>query len=329
MATKAELETRIQELEQEKTQLQDKNKLLATDSWLFRSLLAKVPDYVYFKDRESRFIAANQAHATSFNLQSADEMVGKSDFDFFAEEHARSAYEDEQKVIQTGQIVTLEEQETRPDGSIAWVLTVKMPLIKEGKIVGTFGISKDITDRRQAEEDIKELNRTLETRVQERTSELEHEISERKKAEEEHSRLQQEIIDTQRQAIHELNTPIIPLVEGIIVMPLIGMIDSMRANDIMRGLLAGITIHKANIVILDLTGVAIVDTNIAGHLNKTIQAAKLKGAEIFVTGMSDAVAETIVDLGITWGDAETLSDLQAGFRRALQKQGYAMLKKKG
>ena len=74
MATKAQLEARIQELELEKTQLQVKNELLAVDSWLFRSLLSNVPDYIYFKDQESRFIAASQSHAESFNLQSADEV---------------------------------------------------------------------------------------------------------------------------------------------------------------------------------------------------------------------------------------------------------------
>jgi rsbT co-antagonist protein RsbR len=104
-------------------------------------------------------------------------------------------------------------------------------------------------------------------------------------------------------------------------MPLIGSIDTLRARDITRALLAGIREHRAQVVILDITGVPIVDTGVANHMNKTIQAARLKGAWAIVTGMSDAVAETIVDLGIDWGGVETLSDLQTGLRVALAKMG--------
>ena len=102
-------------------------------------------------------------------------------------------------------------------------------------------------------------------------------------------------------------------------MPLIGSIDTMRARDITRGLLAGIRHHRARVVILDITGVPIVDSGVANHLNKTIRAARLKGAQTIITGISDAVAETIVDLGIDWSDIETLSDLQTGLRAALTR----------
>jgi PAS domain S-box-containing protein len=142
-------------------------------------------------------------------------------------------------------------------------------------------------------------------------------ISERKRAEEERERLQQEVIEAQKQALQELSTPIIPIMDRIIVMPLVGSVDTMRARDIMRRLLAGIREHRAKVVILDITGVPIVDSGVADHLNKTIQAARLKGARTIVTGVSDAVAETIVDLGIDWSGIETLSDLQTGLVVAL------------
>jgi rsbT co-antagonist protein RsbR len=143
---------------------------------------------------------------------------------------------------------------------------------------------------------------------------LEREIKERE-------RLQQEVIDTQQQALRELSTPIIPVMDRIIVMPLIGNIDSGRARDITRSLLAGIRQQRAKVVILDITGVPLVDSGVASHLNKTIQAARLKGAHTIITGISDAVAETIVDMGIEWSDVETLSDLQTGLRVALGKMG--------
>lgn len=327
MATADELQTRIEVLEKENTRLKVENEKFATESWLFRTLMSSVPDWIYFKDRASRFIMACDAVAKSFGLESAEEMVGKSDFDFFTEEHARPAYADEQKIVESGEAITLEEKETRPDGSVGWVLTTKMPLRRDGEIVGTFGISKDISERKLAEDELKQLAATLESHVADRTVQLENEIAEREKSEQERVRLQQEVITAQKQAIQELATPIIPIMEGIIVMPLIGHIDSQRASDTMRALLAGISQHRANLVILDITGVPFMDTGIANHLNKTIQAARLKGTQVMVTGMSDVVAETIVDLGIDWRAIETLRDLQSGFRKALRLQGFAISKR--
>jgi rsbT co-antagonist protein RsbR len=130
--------------------------------------------------------------------------------------------------------------------------------------------------------------------------------------------LQQQVIEMQQQALQELSTPIIPVMEGVIVVPLIGSIDTRRARDIMRRLLAGIREHQASVVILDITGVPIVDSCVATHLNKTIQAARLKGARPIITGISGAVAETIVDLGIDWSGIETLADLQTGLQAVLQ-----------
>lgn len=149
-------------------------------------------------------------------------------------------------------------------------------------------------------------------------------ISERKRIQAERERLQQGLIEAQRQAIQELSTPIIPVMDQIIVMPLVGSIDSMRAQDITRTLLAGIRENRAKVVILDITGVMLVDSGVASHLNKTIQAARLKGARTIITGVSDAVAETIVDLGIDWSGIETLADLRTGLMVALNSLGLKL-----
>jgi anti-anti-sigma regulatory factor/putative methionine-R-sulfoxide reductase with GAF domain len=159
---------------------------------------------------------------------------------------------------------------------------------------------------------------------------LQAELAERERMEAERERLQQEVIDAQQRAIRELSTPIIPVMKvpdkgGIIVMPLIGSIDSMRARDIMRALLAGIGEHQAKEVIIDITGVPVMDTGVAGYLNKTMQAARLKGARVIITGISEVVAETIVDLGIDWGELETLSDLQTGLVVALRRLGIRLI----
>jgi anti-anti-sigma regulatory factor/putative methionine-R-sulfoxide reductase with GAF domain len=166
---------------------------------------------------------------------------------------------------------------------------------------------------------IQEAYTEVERQVQERTAQLEKEMKEREQAQEENIRLQQEVIEAQQQSIQELSTPIIPVFDGVIVMPLIGSIDTMRAQAVTRGLLTGIRENRAEVVILDITGVPMVDSGVAAYLNRTIQAARLKGAHAIVTGISEAVAETIVDLGIDWSEIETLKDLQTGLRVALQK----------
>jgi len=166
----------------------------------------------------------------------------------------------------------------------------------------------------------------LEYEGQEYNCTFNDDITERKQAEAERERLQQEIIETQQRSIQELSTPVIPIMDQIIVIPLIGSIDSMRARDITRSLLAGISQNRAKVVILDVTGVPLIDSGVANHLNKTIQAARLKGAQTIVTGISDAVAEAIVDLGINWSEITTLSDLQTGLIVALRNVGVRLSK---
>ncbi len=182
----------------------------------------------------------------------------------------------------------------------------------------------EIGNLAQAFNTMKEQLRDMLGREQNKSLQLEREIEERQQIEAERGRLQQEVIEAQQRAIHELSTPIIPVMDHIIVMPLIGNIDTLRAKEITRALLQGISNHRAKYVILDLTGVPIVDTSIVNHLNKTIQAARLKGTRVLVTGLSDAVAETIVDLGIDWSNIQTLRDLQTGLRVALKGLGIKL-----
>jgi two-component system sensor histidine kinase/response regulator len=134
------------------------------DHYLLNALLEAVPDYIYFKDADSRFIRTSAALVRSFGLSDASVIEGKTDFDFFTEEHARNAYNDEQEIMRTGKPVSKEEKETRPGRPDAWVLTTKMPLRDEtGKIVGTFGISKDITELKLASQALEKARRDAES----------------------------------------------------------------------------------------------------------------------------------------------------------------------
>ncbi|MGA2029258.1 MAG: PAS domain-containing protein, partial [Verrucomicrobiota bacterium] len=130
---------------------------------LLRALMDSSPDPVYFKDAQSRFLIASKAHADIFGLKSADELLGKTDFDFFAEEHARPAFNDEQEIIRTGvPLIGKVEKEVLKNGRESWALTSKIPLRnKDGQIIGTFGISKDITAIKETEAKLEQMHEQL------------------------------------------------------------------------------------------------------------------------------------------------------------------------
>jgi PAS domain S-box-containing protein len=125
---------------------------LAHEQYLMNAIMNNFPDHIYFKDKESCFIRINKSMTRFLGLSDPDQALGKSDSDFFTGEHAKQAYEDEQNIIQTGQFLNIEEKETHHNRPDTWVSTIKLPLHdQEGNIVGTFGISRDITGRKRKE----------------------------------------------------------------------------------------------------------------------------------------------------------------------------------
>ena len=120
---------------------------------LLSTLFNTFPDHIYLKDTHSRFIRINQSMANLFNLKDPNEAVGKSDFDFFTEEHAQLAYDDELEIMKSGKGKNnFIEKETWDDGIISWVASTKVPFYDEkGKVIGLFGVSRDITPRKKAE----------------------------------------------------------------------------------------------------------------------------------------------------------------------------------
>lgn len=274
------LKTRIAELE---AIHQPSTETQLKQSFL-RQIVDLIPGLIFVKDRQGKFILVNKQVADIYG-ETVENMTGKTDADFNnnAEEVAAFRRADNE-VMDSRRPKYIPEEKVNG----RWYQTTKIPVVEaDGTVNMLLGVASD--------------------------------IHERKLLEQERAELHQQVIDAQRQALQELSTPIIPLMDDILVMPLVGSIDSNRARDVMRSLLKSITDYKARIVILDITGVPIVDSGVANHLNKTILAARLKGATTIITGISDAVAETIVDLGIDWASVETQRDLEAGVLSAFAK----------
>lgn len=150
---------------------------LAEERQMLRSLIDNLPDGIYVKDTQSRFVVANKTVASLMGMKSPEDLIGKTDFDFFAHDLATKYYEDEQKIIQSGQAIVNEEEPTFDSrtGKAGWLLTSKVPWRdRQGKIAGIMGMGRDITQLKQIQDALAAANRDLEERVQSRTQELTH-----------------------------------------------------------------------------------------------------------------------------------------------------------
>ncbi|WP_322490436.1 STAS domain-containing protein [Chloroflexus sp.] len=135
---------------------------------------------------------------------------------------------------------------------------------------------------------------------------------------------QAEQIEAQQQTIRELSTPILPLYEGILVLPLVGVIDSFRASQIMERLLTAIAERQSDIVIIDITGVPVIDTAVANYLLQTARAAQLIGTQVILVGIGPEIAQTIVQLGVDLSGIAIGANLQNGIELALRRIGSAI-----
>jgi sigma-B regulation protein RsbU (phosphoserine phosphatase) len=148
---------------------------LLEERHLMRLLIDNVPLNIYFKDKKSRFTLVNQSMATWNGFQGPDDVIGKTDHDLFRADHADKALEDEQQILESGEpILGYVEKETQPSGEEAWVLTTKMPLVdRKGKVIGTFGVSSDVSELVRTQQSLAETAAAL----QQRNDEIEQELS--------------------------------------------------------------------------------------------------------------------------------------------------------
>jgi PAS domain S-box-containing protein len=251
-------------------------------------MIDHLPQSICWKDRNSVFLGCNLPFAHAFGIEQPSELIGKTDYDLTSAEMAEIYRADDRRVMESGAAkANFEEPQLHSDGTRGWLLTSKIPLREQdGSVIGVLVTVEDITARKQAEE--------------------------------ERARTQDEYIQMQAGLLAELSTPLIPLTQAVVVMPLIGSIDSRRAQQVLDTLLHGITERHARIAILDITGVPIVDTHVAGALIRAAQAAQLLGAQVVLTGIRPEVAQTLVGMGTELRGIVTRSDLQSGIAFATQ-----------
>jgi rsbT co-antagonist protein RsbR len=133
------------------------------------------------------------------------------------------------------------------------------------------------------------------------------------------------VIRQQQEAIRELSTPVLPVRERLLILPIIGVIDPQRARQLTEQLLAGIRTNRAKVVVMDITGVPAIDSSVANHLVQTVEAARLLGAAVIVTGLSPEIAQTLVTIGMELGKTTTVGDLQGGIEEAERLLGYKVV----
>jgi rsbT co-antagonist protein RsbR len=133
------------------------------------------------------------------------------------------------------------------------------------------------------------------------------------------------VIRQQQEAIRELSTPVLQVRERLLILPIIGIVDSQRARQLTEQLLRGIRSNRAKVVVMDITGVPSVDSTVANHLVQTVEASRLLGATVIVTGLSPEIAQTLVTIGVDLAKMNTVGDLQGGIEEAERLLGYKVI----
>lgn len=277
---------------QDVTDEKRRNGLMSREQTLFRAFREHMPALMYAKDPEGTYLLTNRTMDEFLGIPTGT-MLGKKDIDFFPRELATMFNEADNGVRRAGVPVESEEVTPRRDGGNTTFYSIKFPVEGPGVPKGSIaGISVDITRIKEAE-------------------------SEREKA-------TQALIAAQRHTIHELATPLMPIATGVLAAPLIGLIDSERAGHIIETLLTGVHQYQASVVIIDITGVKVVDMRVAEALVQAAQAVSLLGAKVVLTGIQGSIARTLIALGIDLKDLVTEANLQRGIAHAMQ-----LLRKRG
>ncbi len=264
-----------------------------------QAIFDKAPIVVYVKDLEGRFTFVNRSFEELLGMPRGF-FIGKTDADFLPPEVVVQNRANDRAALEAG--FPLESEETIPlrDGPHVY-LTSKFALHSaSGSPYAICGIATDITARKHAEAERSALARQI--------LETQHAAE-----------LQSRLIEAQHAMLRELSTPLLPIADGVVVMPLVGAIDPARAALVLEALLVGVVAHRAEVAILDITGVRTVDAQMAGGLVQAAKAAGLLGAEVLLTGVRPSAAQALVELDVDTRGIVTLSTLQQGVAHALTR----------
>lgn len=256
-----------------------------SDEQFFRVFFERSPDAIFVEDLSGVVLEVNDAACRLHDLP-REEILGKNVADLVPTEQRQSVIENFPR-LGTGQLEHFEGFSWTRDGQ-AIPVEVRASRIEYRQRPVVLLIVRDISERKQAEN--------------------------------EQSRLQEEIIRMQATALAELSTPLIPISDDVLVMPLIGTIDARRAEQIVDTLLEDVAGSQARIAILDITGVALVDTHVANTLIRAAQAIRLLGAQVVLTGIRPEVAQALVGLGVDLSALVTRSTLQSGIVYAMGRR---------
>lgn len=259
---------------------------------LLQLVLDTIPDPVFVKDREHRWIACNEGFCRLIG-QRYDDLIGRSDPDYWPKEQAEVFWRHDDQVFNSGEPNENEEVATGADGVTRTIWTRKFPMKNdEGEVVGLCGIVTDVT--------------LMKGRLRE---------AERIAAENQEQRA---IIAAQAALLDRMAMPVLRVGRGVLLMPLVGEINDRRATQALENLLQAVVQHGAEIVILDVTGVPLIDTDVARHLVRAVQAAELLGCRSVLVGIGPEIAKTLVGMEVDFGRITTRGTLESGLAHALQ-----------
>lgn len=287
MSTDTELQRIRQENDQLRQRVAELDTALHDSRLMLNGIVNNSPAVIYVKNPNSRLLLVNRLYAAIMGRDQA-ELVGKTEDELFPPELVASWRDGDRHLFATGKPMQVENVFT-VDGEQRDFITVQFPIYDaQQQPYAICGISTDVTDL--------------------------------KRSEREREALQNQMISTQQATLRQLSTPLIPLAEGIVLMPLIGSMDGGRAEQVIETLLEGVVTHAALIAILDITGLPVVDSYVAGALLQVTQAVKLLGAEVVLTGIGPNVAQTLIGIGADLSTIVTPGTLQSGIAYALQRR---------
>lgn len=278
-----------------------------------RALIEGIPTLYTSLDPEGRILETNRVIISGLTHET---IIGRNALDFISPEQHDTVKAHWDRVLATGEPSRYETYSQGPDGAQCYYASDVGPLRRGGKIVGLVISSLDITDRKHLEE----MARAAVARAEAAAAELAEanrqlglEMDERAQAE--------RALMSQREALRALSTPILKLWDGVVALPVIGLVDSARAAQMMERLLEEIVQSGARFSILDLTGVDIVDTSTASYLLNLVRAAGLLGSRCLVSGIAPTVAQTMVHLEVGLEALQTFGTLQDALRHAISASG--------